>query len=75
MLLFRVLFFRCCEQGAPKGKQMQCSCGAETKDHDVVRNGVVAAKYARCVSCGRILWIKPPIERVPDTGLLLESSG
>lgn len=44
---------------------MQCSCGAETKDHEVVRNGAVVGVYARCCSrpvetspegCGRICW-------------------
>ena len=35
---------------------MQCSCGSETRDHDVAQQGAVVACYARCVSCGRVFW-------------------
>ena len=35
---------------------MQCSCGAETRDHETVEKGVVVAKYAQCVTCGRVMF-------------------
>ena len=35
---------------------MQCNCGGVTKDHDVIKDHVVVAVYARCTSCGRIRW-------------------
>ena len=35
---------------------MQCKCGGVTKDHDVIKNHVTVAVYARCTSCGRTHW-------------------
>lgn len=35
---------------------MQCSCGAETLDHEVTEQGDVVGKFAQCKSCGRIRW-------------------
>jgi hypothetical protein len=35
---------------------MQCKCGSHTVDHDVVEEGTVVAKFARCVVCGMVRW-------------------
>ena len=35
---------------------MQCNCGSHTVDHDVAEDGQIVAKFAKCVSCGRIRW-------------------
>lgn len=36
---------------------MQCSCGGETTDHEVVRDKQPIAQFRRCTACGRIMWI------------------
>jgi len=32
---------------------MQCNCGAETREHTIVRNKKVVCEYQKCASCGR----------------------
>ena len=36
---------------------MQCKCGSETREHDVVRQKEVVARYRRCITCGFVDWI------------------
>ena len=45
---------------------MQCSCGAETRDHETVEKGIVVAKYAQCVTRGRVMfWFDYRIDKKP----------
>lgn len=36
---------------------MQCTCGGETIDKDVIRNKKKAGEYRECRRCGRMSWI------------------
>lgn len=36
---------------------MQCKCGGEMSDHDVVRDNEKHGAYKKCTGCGRIHWI------------------
>jgi uncharacterized protein with PIN domain len=48
---------------------MQCSCGAEMKNHKVQRNLRTVAEFKSCPSCGRThwLWAGPEIDRKTHT--------
>jgi len=58
---------------------MQCKCGGETNDHEVVRDGETVARYKRCRVCGFIAWIwnmpEWPRERFWAEGAVNERQG
>ena len=37
---------------------MQCNCGGETTEHQIVRNKGVVCEYQKCKACGRQLITK-----------------